>query len=406
VVGQLFFIFYLVVFGTVSGPGIFCAQYWGAGDERSFKAAFRYKLMSAVVICLACMGIFGLFGPKLIGLYLTGEAQETAEVLGYGWQYLQIMLWSMLPYTIALVYSSTLREAGRTVVPMVSSWIAVAVNLILNWILIFGKLGAPAMGVEGAAVATVVSRLAEMGINVVWSYGHRREVRFTDRSLRAVPLRGALLGQLAAKSVPLMLNEALWCMGSAALTQIYSTRGILVMAALNIAYVLFDLFTAVAFSVGTSIGILVGQELGAGDKEKAVDTDRKLLTMGVIVSVAICLVMLCVSGLFPRFYNTTEEVKHLAAQLICVMAAVLPLDCFAHGCYFTMRSGGKTLVTFLFDSCFSWVVNVPVAFVLAHYTTLGIVGVYALSVFTVIIKCIIGGILVRKRYWVNTLTAQ
>jgi putative MATE family efflux protein len=405
VVGQLFFVFYLMIFGTVSGPGIFCAQFWGAGDKAGFKSAFRYKLNSAVAVCLACMALYGGLGPKLIGLYLTGEAQETAEVLGYGWQYLQIMLWGMLPYTIALVYASTLREAGRTVVPMVSSWIAVAVNLILNWILIFGKLGAPVMGVEGAAVATVVSRLVEMGINVVWSYVCRSQVAFTDVSLQAAPLRGALLGQLAAKSVPLMVNEALWCLGSAALNQIYSSRGIIVMAGLNIAYVLFDLFTAVAYSVGTSIGILVGQELGAGDGDKAVDTDRKLLTMGVLISVTICLIMLGASQLFPKFYNTTDQVRTLASQLICVMAAVLPLDCFAHGCYFTMRSGGKTLVTFLFDSCFSWVINVPVAYAMAHYTSFGIVTVYAVSVFTVIIKCIIGGILVHKRFWVNTLSA-
>ncbi len=214
---------------------------------------------------------------------------------------------------------------------------------------------------------------------------------------------GGLLKSLAVKSVPLMLNEALWCVGTATLTQIYSTRGIQVVAALNIAYVLMDLFTAVSFSVGTAIGIIVGQELGAGDTEKAVDVDRKLLALGVSISLAICLVMLGGSGLFPRFYNTTEQVRTLASKLICVMALALPLDSFAHGSYFTMRSGGKTAVTFLFDSGFSWAVNVPVAFCLAHYTGLGIVAVYALSVFTVIFKCIIGGVLVHKRFWVNTL---
>jgi Na+-driven multidrug efflux pump len=116
--------------------------------------------------------------------------------------------------------------------------------------------------------------------------------------------------------------------------------------------------------------------------------------------------MLAASNLFPKFYNTTDQVRTLASQLICVMAAVLPLDCFSHGCYFTMRSGGKTLVTFLFDSCFSWVINVPVAYAMAHYTSFGIVTVYAVSVFTVIIKCVIGGILVHKRFWVNTLSVE
>ena len=114
--------------------------------------------------------------------------------------------------------------------------------------------------------------------------------------------------------------------------------------------------------------------------------------------------MAAVSGLFPRFYNTTEEVRSLAGSLIRIMAVMLPFDCFANGSYFTMRSGGKTLVTFLFDSCFAWAVNVPVAWVLAHCTGLGILTVYALSVSTVLIKCVIGAVLVHKRYWVNTLS--
>lgn len=406
VVGQLFFIFYLIVFGTVSGPGIFCAQFWGAGDEKSFKAAFRYKLITAMAVCLICMAVMGAFGRGLVGLYLTGTPEETAEVMGYALGYLKIMLWGMIPYTIALTYASTLREAGRATVPMVASWIAVGVNLVLNWILIFGKLGAQEMGVQGAAIATVISRFAEAGIDVIWSHMHRNEVLFTRRMLDGFPMPRPLLKDLAARSTPLMINEALWCIATATLTQIYSTRGIQVIAALNIAYVLFDVFTAIAFSVGTSIGILVGQELGAGETEKAVDTDRKLLALGVAISVAICLFMLMTAGLFPKVYNTTADIKLLASSLIRIMALVLPLDCFAHGCYFTMRSGGKTLVTFLFDSCFAWVVNVPIAFVLAHYTGLGVLAVYALSVFAVIIKCVLGGILVHKRYWVNTLSAS
>ena len=406
VVGQLFFIFYLIVFGTVSGPGIFCAQFWGAGDARAFKAAFRYKMITTLVMCLLCMGALRFFGEKLVGLYLTGTAEETAEVLGHAMGYMKIMLWSMLPFTIGMVYSTTLREAGRAMVPMVASWAAVAVNLVLNWILIFGKLGAPVMGVQGAAVATVISRFVEMGINVVWSHVHGDKILFTRNMLEGFPMSRGLLGSIAAKSIPLMINEALWCIASATLTQIYSTRGIQVVAALNIAYVLFDLFTAIAFSVGTSIGILVGQELGAGDTEKAVDTDRKLLVMGVAVSTAICLLMLTASRLFPSFYNTTPEVKDMAAKLICIMAVAMPMDCFAHGCYFTMRSGGKTMVTFLFDCCFAWVINVPIAYILAHYTDLGVLTVYAFSVYTVIIKDILGGILVHKRYWVNTLSAQ
>ncbi len=404
VVGQLFFIFYIVIFGTVSGPGIFCAQFWGAKQEQSFKAAFRYKLASALMICFLCMAVLGLGGRRLAGLYITGDPAESAEVADYAMGYLKIMLWGMIPYTVTTAWASTLREAGHAVVPMAASWLAVAVNLALNWVLIFGKLGAPALGVQGAAIATVTSRFVELAVVLVWSWRHRDQVLFTRRMLEGFPMSRALLADMARRSVPLMLNESLWCLGSATLTQIYSTRGISVMAALNIGYVLFDVFTAIAFSIGTTIGILVGQELGAGETEKAVDTDRKLLTLGVMLSAAIAALMIAASGIFPRFYNTTGEIRSLAAKLICVMALALPPDCFANGCYFTMRSGGKTLVTFLFDSCFSWAVNVPVAWVLAHRTGLGILAVYALSMGTVLIKDVVGFILVKKRYWVNTLS--
>ena len=404
VVGQLFFIFNLIIFGTVSGPGIFCAQFWGAGQEKSFKAAFRYKLATSMIMCLVYMGVLCLAGRTLIGLYITGGAEETAQVAAYAEGYLRVMLWGMIPYAVAMAYATTLREAGHAVVPMVASWSAVGVNLALNWVLIFGHLGAPAMGVQGAALATVISRFVELGVCVIWSHRHKDQVLFTRHMLEGAPMPRALLADMFRRSMPLLANEALWCLGTATLTQIYSTRGITVMAAMSIALVLFDVFTAVAFSVGSTIGILVGQELGAGLTEQAVDTDRKLLALGVALSAVIALVMAGASWIFPRFYNTTGEVRSLAAALIRIMAAVLPLDCFANGSYFTMRSGGKTLVTFLFDSCFAWVVNVPVAWVLAHCTDLGILAVYTLSVSTVIIKCVIGGVLVHRRYWVNTLS--
>ncbi len=406
VAGQLFFIFNLVVFGTVSGPGIFCAQFWGAEDERAFKAAFRYKLFSALALCLLCLGAFALWGRPLCELYLTGEEADRQAVLGCAMDYLRLMLWGMVPYTLSMVYASTLRETGRTFAPMAASWTAVGVNLALNWILIFGRLGAPALGVRGAAIATVISRFVEMGVNMVWSHLRRDEVLFTRRMLEGFPSGWRFIVTLAKKSVPLMLNETLWCVGMATLMQIYSTRGLEVVAALNIAYVLLDLFNAASFSIGTTIGILVGQELGAGELERARETDRRLLALGVFLAACIGVVMLAASGLFPRLYNTTPAIRTLAAQLIRVMALVLPFDTFAAGCYFTMRSGGKTFVTFLFDSVFSWVVNVPVAYALAHCTALPILPVYALSSFTVLAKCLSGAVMVRRGYWINRLSGK
>lgn len=404
VVGQLMFIFYIFVFGTMAGPGIFCAQFWGAGDMRSFKAAFRFRLAAGLIVCAICMLALGLRGRPLVGLYLTGGAAETAEVMDHALSYLRIMLWGMLPYTLSSIYASTLRETGRTVVPMVSSLAAVAVNLALNWILIFGKLGAPAMGVRGAAIATVVSRLCELVINLAWCHANSVEIRFTRRMLEGFPMSRRLFLSLLSKSIPLMANEALWCLGMATLTQIYSTRGLVVVAALNIANVLWDLFSSLIFSTGGAIGIMVGQELGAGETELAVETDRRLIALAAAISLCVSGVFLLAAPLFPSFYNTSAEVRALAARIIRVMALVEPFDCFATVCYFTIRSGGRTAVTFLFDSVFTWAFCVPAAFLLARFTSADILVVYGVSMMMIAMKALMGYVMVRGRFWVNTLT--
>ena len=153
--------------------------------------------------------------------------------------------------------------------------------------------------------------------------------------------------------------------------------------------------------------ILADKGPGIADTEKAVDTDRKLFVCGVALSLAICLTLLAVSGLFPQFYNTSAEIRALSSRLIRLIALVIPVDTVAHMCYFTIRSGGMTGVTFtfLFDSGFSWAVNVPVAWLLAHLTAMPILPLYALSSFTVIGKCVIGAVIVKRRVWVNTLSA-
>ena len=402
--GQLMFNFMLLVFGMVSGPGIFCAQFFGARDEDSLRAAFRYKLYAALLVTALSFVVLKLWGMELAKLFLTGEEAAKAEVTDNVRDYLGVMLWMLLPFALSNVYSSTLRETGQTVVPMLASCSAVAVNLVLNWILIFGKLGLPALEVKGAAIATVIARFVELAIVMVWSHRHARDVIFSHETFRkGFGVRRALALDITRRSIPLFINEFLWSTGTSVVMQIYSTRGLEVMAALNIAYVVLDMFQMAAFATGNTIGILVGRELGAGELEKAVDTDRKLITFGLLVSIGMGLLMCLIAPLFPEMYNTTDTVKTLSAHLMMVMAAFLPFATLAHACYFTLRSGGKTLITFVFDSCFMWVVNVPVAWAAAHLTAWPVLLVFACVSGLDIVKSAIGLFLVGKRTWVNNL---
>ena len=159
IVNGLIFVFNLCIFGASSGAGIFTAQFYGSGDEEGVRYTFRFKILICAAISAIGIALFLLGDSFLIGLYLTGEGDpaEAAEVLHYGLQYLYIMVWGFLPFALTNAYSSTLKESGNTFVPMVAGITATVVNLVGNYILIFGHFGAPVMGVEGAALATVLS---------------------------------------------------------------------------------------------------------------------------------------------------------------------------------------------------------------------------------------------------------
>ena len=388
IVNGLIFVFNLCVFGASSGAGIFTAQFCGSHDHEGIRHTFRFKV--------------------LIGLYLTGEGDpaEAAAVLEYGVRYLHVMLWGFLPFALTNAYASTLKETGNTFVPMVAGITATLVNLIGNYILIFGHFGAPAMGVQGAALATVLSRFVELAIVAGWTHLNAGKNPFIRGAYRSCYLPGRLLKAIVIKGMPLLVNEALWSSGMAILNQCYSTCGLDVVPAQNISSTLFMLSSVVFMSMGNAVGIIMGQMLGAGCTEAEIrDSNRKLLALSVASGVVFGCLMASVSVPFPRIYNTTEAVQQLATWLICISAVMMPFNSYTNATYFTLRSGGQTMVTFLFDSCFVWGVCIPLAYCLSRFTDMPIIPLYAICQGTDLVKCIIGAAMIKQGKWIQNLTA-
>ncbi len=407
IVNNLLFVFNLCIFGASSGAGIFTAQFFGSRDSEGMRHTFRFKLLSCLAITLAGTGVFILGGSSLIGLYLTGEgdAADAAGALSFGLEYLQVMLWGLLPFAITNAYASTLRETGQTTVPMVGGIAAVLVNLCFNYILIFGHFGAPALGVKGAAIATVLSRYVELVIVAGWTHLHRRENSYIQGVYRSCYIPAPLLKRIFVKGMPLLVNEFLWSSGMAMLNQCYSTCGLDVVPAMNISGTLYNLGSVVYLSMGNAVGIIMGQMLGASQPEQEVrDTNRKLIAVSVTSGILFGAAMIAISPFFPRIYNTTDAVRHLAGQLICVAAIMMPFNSYTNATYFTLRSGGQTMVTFLFDSCFVWTCCVPLAFVLSRFAGLPILPLYAICQGTDLIKCAIGAYVLKKGKWIQNLT--
>lgn len=406
IVNQLMFVFNLCIFGATSGAGIFTAQFYGSHDNEGVRYTFRFKMLIGIVLSALGIGAFCLAGSPLIQLYLKGDGNtaDAASTLAYGLDYLKVMLWGLVPFALSNAYSGTLRETNQTLVPMLAGVVAVFVNLVLNYILIFGHFGAPAMGVRGAAIATVISRYVELAIVAGWTHLHSVDNPFIVGAYRSLRIPAALTRQITVKGMPLLINEALWSVGMATINQCYSTRGLDVVAATNISSTLNNLSSIVYLAMGNVVGIIVGQQLGSGADRKTVqDTDRKLIFTSVVSCLLFGCLMAAFSGVFPLFYNTTQDVRNLATKLICIMAIIMPFHAYAHATYFTLRSGGQTMVTFLFDSCFVWVCSVPLAFCLSRFTGLPIVPLFAVCQSCELLKCLLGAYMLRKGTWIQNL---
>lgn len=407
IVNGLLFVFNLCVFGACSGAGIFTAQFHGSGDQQGVRDTFRFKFLISLVVSALGIGIFLLGGRGLIGLYLQGEGDpaQAAATLEYGLDYLRVMLWGLVPFALSNAYAATLRETGQTVVPMVGGITAVFVNLIFNYILIFGHFGAPALGVEGAAIATVLSRFVELAIVAGWTHLHGEKAPFIRGAYRSLRIPRPLLIGIIRKGMPLLINEFLWSCGMAVMNQSYSTCGLDVVPAMNISSTMYNLGSVVYLAMGNAVGIIMGQLLGAGQPEAEIrDQNRKLIVVSVGSGVFFGVIMAAVSGLFPGLYNTTEGVRLLASRLILVSALMLPFNSYTNAAYFTLRSGGQTLVTFLFDSCFVWTICVPLGFLLSRFTAIDIIPLYLICQGTDLLKCMVGSWMIKKGAWIRDLT--
>lgn len=407
IVNQLIFVFNLLVFGGLSGAGIFGAQFYGNGDHKGVRDTFRFKLLFGMIIVVVTFIVLITCGESLIRLYLTnGEEGNLQQTFEYGKEYLMVILLEIIPFVVVQIYASTLRETGQTLLPMFAGIIAVFVNLAGNYVLIFGKFGAPRMGVAGAAAATVLARIVECAIVIIWTHHKKEQNQFVIgvyRSLR-VPRRLAL--DIVKKGSPLLVNEALWSAGIALVNQCFSVRGFTVVAATNISSTIGNLFNVVFIAMGSAVAIMVGQQLGASEFEKAKDTAAKVIAFSVCCTLLTSLLMILLSGVFPGLYNTTEDVREMAGAMIRITAYLMPMQAFLHATYFTIRSGGRTIITFLFDSGFSWVVAIPFIYGIVHFTGLPILVVFTLYYSLDFIKASVGYILLKKGIWLQNIVVD
>lgn len=423
IANQILFVFNLFVFGINACASVMGAQYAGKKDYEGVRKVLRYRLVLDFVFVTIWALVLGFFGEALIQRFLTEDGSgDLSLVLSEGLDYLRVMLLGLLPFAFSQAYASSLRENSETVFPMVTSIVAVVLNLFFNWVLIFGNLGAPELGVKGAAIATVISRFAEVLILVIGTHvgAHRASKGKTSKGIfklfeAKVAYASGLFTHfklslkdfflITRKGGMLILNETLWGLGNTILARQYSLRGLLAVSALNIGNTVNNLFMISVFSTGEAIAIVLGQRLGRGEVEEAKKCSKKLLFFTVTLCAGFGLAMAAAAPFVPLLYKTEPEVQALATKLLFVNAAYLPIEALINGCYFTLRSGGKILITMAFDSLFICLVLVPFLYALVHWTTLSFLALYLLVKLPDLIKITCGLLLVNRGKWARTLIA-
>ena len=383
--------------GLLAAAAIFIAQFWGAEDSERMKQTFRFSLLAAGFILIP-FWLAEAVAPALILGFFT----NVPEVVAAGSRYMAMAAWTLPPTALSLTAASAMRAAGEPRLPLLISAGAVLINTLLNYGLIFGHFGFPALGVQGAALATVIARLMEAALYLYFLKHKPFAFKTSLRDLFVIPR--SLAWTIFKKALPLALNELMWSLGMATLFKFYSQRGPEVMAGYSIANTISDLFFVLFGGLATATTILVSKPLGADRMEEARDRAYQLLAFSVFLAVLFSFVMFGTSFVVPSWYQVSAQAKQIAAQMLRVMAVMFWTYTANTQCYFILRAGGDTRSTLFVDSGFMWLVNLPLIGMLTYFTGLNIMQMYLIGQMTELAKLTLAYHLVRKEKWLVNLT--
>ncbi len=396
IVNQLYFVVILITFGAMGGAGVFSAQYFGSKNFGKLKQTFRFKILIGLLIAVVSFIVFSLFGENLLRLFT-----DNPVTIKGGLEYLNIAKWSAFPWIISVAISNTFRETGITKPLLKVSVVAIATNTILNFILIFGLLGFPALGIAGAAIATLISRFVEMSLSVLLL--KKRGSAFNTQITQLFHIDKKVLFAVIIMALPLTINEALWSTSQTVFYQAYSTRGDSALAAMSITGSISQLVFVTFGGISTAVAVLVGNALGNNQLEEAKDNAKKLIAFSVFIAIIAGMILFLLSFFIPELYNVPNAAKQIAEFNIRVNAIFIPIYSFNIALYFTLRSGGDMKSTIMMDAGYMWVLPVPVALGLAYFTSLPVIYMFLIVSMLDIPKMIFGISRYRKGHWIKNL---
>lgn len=395
---QFFFLFHLLLFGINSGAAIFTAQFWGKKDVGNIRKILGINLGCSLIASMLFSMVSFIFPAVILSIFTVDHA-----VINLGSSYLRIVAVSYFLNAIAFAYASVLRSTGEVVLPLVISGVAILTNTFFNYILIYGHFGFPELGVDGAAVATMIARLVETVVLVFIVYRWALVPAANFREMLNIPID--YIKKFLKTTIPVIMNEGMWSLGVTMYTVVYARMGTGIIAAVNIASTVERLALVLFFGMAQACAVMVGNQIGSGDEEKAFRYAKRFAFLGPAIGVFISLTILWSSSWITSFYHVNATVIDLTTKLILIFALTIPIRIFNLMMIVgILRSGGDTTFCLIIDTAGLWFIAVPLAFCAGLIWHLPAHLVYLLVASEELFKFCLGIFRLLSKKWINNLT--
>jgi putative MATE family efflux protein len=405
VANQVLFVFMVFLNTICMSGGIYLTQYFGAEDPAGMKQAFRFKIITALLAFIPYMLVCAVFPRQVLSLMLIGNTDASA-ILDQGVAYVRLMLSVGLQMSISVCIATSLRDTGEVRTPLVISVIATCVNTFFNWVLIYGHFGAPALGVRGAALATVTARSIELLLYIIVCI--RRKPAFVFRPWQLLQVNGALFVEILKKGGMVLVSEMTWVLAETITTALYNGRGGAdVVSGMSSSFAIANLFFVAFGGTTAAISVILGSTLGAGKLEDARRQSKWLLSGSLMLGLIMTGFAMLTTFLIPLvFGRLSNEAITICRNMVMLMAVFMPVWLYTISQLAVSRAGGDTLMGATADAFLTVFVMIPSVFILAIFTDIGPIGLYFSVKLIDVVKAVVFHQWLKRERWLRNLAAE
>jgi len=403
VAGQILFVFMVLTNAICAAGGIYMTQFSGAGNRDGMRQALRFKFLVTGSFIFLYLLVCLVFPRPVLSLMVIGNAEAEA-ILNAAEEYMRLMGVMGVPFCISVVLATSMREIGNVRAPLVISVIGTLVNTALNWVLIYGNLGAPKLEVRGAACATIIARFVEMTLYLVYVY--RNPQPFLGKHSEKLRTDWKLFGEILRRGGLVLFSESLWVISETITTAVYNGRGGAdVVSGMSAGWAIINLLFVSFGGINTATSVIIGKTLGRGELDEARKEKTWMLSAAVVFGLFMTLLGGLVTLLVPLvFGHLSREAQNICRDLVLLVSLYMPLWVYSNVQFSVARAGGDTVMGAVVDGAVTLLVVIPGILLLARFTAWGPVLMYGVLKLTDFVKIMVAHLWLRKERWVKNLT--